>query len=124
MAQLLGHLKANLGGNSILSSLEARLLYGDTVSQRVGKGYPELHYIAATAGKKWDYLEGGFNTGITYRNIGYQGSVSRLLEDRRNAAQSFTPSASTTISISLSPRPLRLIMTICSFFKEPAILAA
>jgi hypothetical protein len=46
-------------------------LYGDTISQRVGKGYPKFHYIAATAGKKWDYLEGGFNTGVTYSNIRY-----------------------------------------------------
>ena len=65
------------------------------------------------------------HTGVTH--VLHQAalpSVPRSVKDRSNTAQGFTPSASVTMSMSLSPRPERLIMIICSLASEPAILAA
>src|SRR4030043_338742 len=105
--------------------MKTRLLYCDTVSHRVRERYSQLHYIAATAGKKRNYFQSVFNTGIAYSNVGYKSLVTRSVEYRGDTSHCFIPSASTTISMSLSPRPDRLTTIICSLpTNEAAILAA
>src|SRR4030042_6897141 len=117
-------MEAKLGCNSILQGAKTRLLYGGTVSQGVGERYPQFHYIAATAGKKRNYFQSVFNTGIAYGNVGYKSFVTCSFEYSRNASHCFNPSASTTMSMSLSPRPDRLTTIICSLLSEAASLAA
>src|SRR4030065_703112 len=104
--------------------MKTRLVYGDTVSHRVRERYSQLHYIAAAAGKKRNYFQSVFNTGITYGNRGYKSFVTCSVKYSRNASHCFNPSASTTMSISLSPRPDRLTTIICSLLSEAASLAA
>jgi hypothetical protein len=72
----MSHFKADLGGNSLSECFIGCSLDGGTISQGVGKGDAELDDVTSTAGKKRHYLQGCFNSRITYCDVGNESSMT------------------------------------------------
>src|SRR3546814_235474 len=97
---------------------QVRLLNRGAVRHRIGKGHAKLDDVRAARDQRIQHFAGARGRGIAAGDEGDERGpalIAAFLETGGKAvAHSFTPSASATVKMSLSPRPDRLMTTIWS----------